>query len=154
MTVRRARAEDLEPVLDLWQEMMDYHARLDGRFMPAADGRQAFRPTVEAWMADEEWRVLVAVADGQVVGYTIGHVAENPPVLATPRFGYVTDICVSADCRRRGVGRRLFKTLSSWFKRRGLAVAQLNVAAFNPTSQAFWRTMGFSDYLDRMWLDL
>jgi hypothetical protein len=31
---------------------------------------------------------------------------------------------------------------------------QLNVSAVNPTSQAFWRAMGFQDYLDRMWLDL
>jgi GNAT superfamily N-acetyltransferase len=154
ITVRRARAEDLEPLLDLWQEMMDYHARLDRRFVPAADGRQIFRPTVEGWMTDEEWRVLVAEADGQIVAYAIGRVAENAPVFATPRFGYVTDTCVSPGWRRRGVGRKLFNALSSWFRGRGLAAVQLNVAAFNPTSQAFWRAMGFDDYLDRLWLDL
>jgi len=154
ITVHQARSEDLEPLLDLWQEMMDYHARLDRRFAPATDGRQVFRPTVTGWMRDNEWRVLVAVANGQVVGYTIGRVAEVNRVLATPRFGYVTDICVSPQWRRQGVGRRLFSTIGAWFRRRGLAAAQLNVAASNPTSQAFWRSMGFGDYMDRLWLDL
>jgi hypothetical protein len=44
--------------------------------------------------------------------------------------------------------------MSSWFRRRGLAAVQLNVAAFSPTSQAFWRSIGFGDYMDRLWLDL
>jgi ribosomal protein S18 acetylase RimI-like enzyme len=154
LTVRRAKPDDVESLLDLWQEMMDYHARLDRRFAPAADGRQRFRPTVRGWMADDQWRVLVAEADEQVVGYTIGRVAELNPVLATPGFGYVTDICVSPQLRRQGVGRRLFNAMNSWFRRRGLAAVQLNVAALNPTSQAFWRALGFGDYMNRLWLDL
>jgi ribosomal protein S18 acetylase RimI-like enzyme len=154
VTVRRARPEDLDALLDLWQEMMDYHARLDRRFVPAAEGKRVFRPTIEAWMADELWRVLVAVADGQVVGYTIGRIADNAPVFEMQQYGYVTDICVAADWRRAGVGRRLFTALRTWFRRHGLTVVQLNVAAVNPVSQAFWRAMGFGDYLDRMWLDL
>lgn len=154
ITVRRARPGDIEPLLDLWQEMMAYHARLDGRFVPAADGRQAFRPTVEAWMADEMWRVLVAVADGKVVGYTIGRIAENPPILEMQRYGWITDICVARQWRRAGVGRRLFAALRSWFRRRNLTVVQLHVAAANPVSQAFWRAMGFADYMNRLWVDL
>jgi ribosomal protein S18 acetylase RimI-like enzyme len=154
IAVRRAGPEDLERLLDLWQEMMGYHARLDRRFMPAAEGRQAFRPTVEGWMADDEWQVLVAEADGQIVGYSIGHVAEINPVLAPPGFGHITDSCASPQWRRHGVGRRLFKAMSAWFRRRGLAAAQVNVAALNPTAQAFWRAMGFGDYMDRLWLDL
>jgi len=152
--IRRARQEDLEAVLDLWQEMMDYHARLDVRFQPAADGREYFRPAVQEWMADDTWRVLVAVADGQVVGYIIGRVAENPPVFEMRHFGYVTDICVAPDWRGTGVGRRLFAALRNWLRHRGLTVVQLNAAACNPTSQAFWRKMGFQDFLDRLWLDL
>ncbi|MBM4430066.1 MAG: hypothetical protein FJ026_06925, partial [Chloroflexi bacterium] len=36
LSVRKARPDDLEAVLDLWEEMMQYHARLDSRFRPAA----------------------------------------------------------------------------------------------------------------------
>jgi ribosomal protein S18 acetylase RimI-like enzyme len=154
ITVRQAKPGDVEPLLDLWQEMMDHHARLDPRLTPAADGRQAFRPTVERWMADSEWRVLVAKADGEIVGYAIGHVADINPVLAKPSYGYVTDICVSPGWRRHGVGRRLFKSMRTWFQRRDLAAVQLSVAALNPTAQAFWRAMGFGDYMNRLWLDI
>jgi ribosomal protein S18 acetylase RimI-like enzyme len=154
ISVRRASQEDVESLLDLWQEMMNYHARLDPRLTPAADGRQAFRLTLERWMGDSEWRVLIAQAGGQVVGYIIGHVAEINPVLAKPDYGYVTDICVSPQWRRHGVGRRLFKAVRSWFRQRRLATVQLNVAALNATAQAFWRAMGFGDYMNRLWMDI
>ncbi len=152
--VRRATFNDLEPVLDLWQEMMDYHARLDRRFRPTADGRDHVREVLREWMADDTQRVLVAVADGRIVGYIIGHIAEHPPVFEMRYLGHVSDICVALHWRRKGVGRKLFSALRKWFQNQGLTVVQLHVAALNPVSQAFWREMGFQDYMYRMWLDI
>jgi len=152
--VRRATFNDLEPVLDLWQEMMDYHARLDKRFQPAADGRVHFRQAVQEWMLDDLWRVLVALDGDEVVGYIIGHLADNPPVFETRHYGFISDICVATDWRRSGVGRQLFAAIRDWFRRHGITVIQLNVAALNPVSRAFWRKMGFQDYLNRMWLEI
>jgi ribosomal protein S18 acetylase RimI-like enzyme len=152
--VRRATPQDEEAVLQLWQEMMDYHAHLDPRFQPSPDGKEHFHAALKEWMDDDSRCVLVAVADGEVIGYIIGRLAENPPVFALRRFGYVTDICVAPPWRRLGVGRKLFAALQEWFRQQGLTVVQLNVAALNPTSQAFWRAMGFQDFLNQMWLDL
>jgi len=154
VTVRRATLEDLESLLDLWQEMMDYHARLDRRFRPAADGRAHFREVVQECMADELWRVFVAVAGDELVGYIIGHSAENPPVFEMRCYGFVSDICVAPGWRCTGVGRKLFAVIRDWFRRHGLTVVQLNVAAFNPVSRAFWQEMGLQDYLNRMWLEI
>ena len=152
--IRRARQEDLEAVLDLWLEMMRYHGRLDPRFAPADNARDAFHNTMREWIGAAAKRVLVAVADGQVVGYAIGSIAENPPILKLRHFGHVSDICVPPEWRRQGIGRRLFGALRKWFRSRGLAVVQLNVAALNPAAQAFWREMGFQDHMDRMWQEI
>jgi ribosomal protein S18 acetylase RimI-like enzyme len=154
MRVRQATLKDMEAVLDLWQEMMGYHARLDPRFRPAADGRELFREVLQEWMVDETCRILVAEDDGQVVGYIIGRLAENPAVFKQRYLGHVSDICVAPDRRRTGVGRKLFGFLRKWFRGKGLTVAQLNVAALNPVSQAFWREMGFQDYMQRLWLEM
>jgi ribosomal protein S18 acetylase RimI-like enzyme len=152
--IRRATPEDLEAVLDLWQEMMDYHASLDRRFQQVADSRDHFRMTLREWMADDTQRVLVAVDDGEIVGYTIGRIAENPPMFQVRFLGHVSDICVAREQRRQGIGRKLFSALLNWFRRQGLPVVQLSVAAANPVSQAFWREMGFQDYTHRMWLEI
>jgi len=154
LSVRKARPDDLEAVLDLWEEMMQYHARLDSRFRPAAHGRVLFGPVLRTWMAEKNVRLLVAVAEGQIVGYIAGRVAENAPVLDPPCLGHVSDICVAPEWRRSGVGRRLFRALRAWFQRRGLTALQLHVSARNPVSQAFWGEMGFEHYMFRLWMDL
>jgi len=152
--IRRATIEDLEAVLDLWDEMMELHARLDARFQPEVNARELFGETLREWMVDDSRRVLVATADGQVMGYTIGVVAENPPIFKMRYYGHVSDICVAPEWRRQGVGCRLFAALRKWFRQHGLMVVQLHVAAFNPSSQTFWRQMGFEDYMHRMWSDI
>lgn len=152
--VRRAKACDLELVLDLWQEMLDVHARLDGRFRHTPDARELFRPTLEQWLAHPNMVVLVAGCGEKIVGYLIARIDENPPMLVPQRHGHVSDICVAPDQRRSGAGRRLFSAARAWFRRKGIDVVQLNVAAANPTAQEFWREMGFQDYVHRMWLDL
>jgi ribosomal protein S18 acetylase RimI-like enzyme len=150
--VRRAAEPDVEVVLDLWVEMMSYHARLDRRFQPTVDAREAFRDTLQQWMADESKRVLVAEQQGDVIGYIIGHLAENPPIFELRHYGHVSDICVAPDWRRRGVGRQLFAALHDWLHEHGLSVVQLSVAARNSVSQAFWHEMGFEDFTHKLWL--
>lgn len=152
--IRQARQADLESVLDLWVEMMAFHAQLDRRFRPSPDGREHFRDTLQEWIGDDRCCVLVAESNGQLVGYTIGRLAENPPVLEPRLYGHVSDICVTPAWRRRQVGRRLFIALRKWLQQRGCSTVQLHVAAQNPAAQAFWREMGFSPFTSRMWLDL
>jgi ribosomal protein S18 acetylase RimI-like enzyme len=154
LSVKRGVAGDVEPVLDLWEEMMAVHARLDCRFCPTADARQLFRPVLLAWLRDPDYRVFVAREGHRMVGYLIARVSENPPMFEPRHFGHISDTCVAPDRRRLGIGRRLFAAARSWLRRRGLTVLKLNVAASNPVSQQFWRKMGFSDYMHRMWLDI
>jgi ribosomal protein S18 acetylase RimI-like enzyme len=151
--VRRVAGQDVETVLDLWEEMMSYHARLDGRFQSTVDAREAFRETLQQWMADESKLVLVAEQQGKVIGYIIGHMAENPPVFELRHYGHVSDICVAPGWRRRGVGRKLFAALRDWFDEHGFSVLQLSVAARNNVSQTFWREMGFEDFTHKLWLE-
>ncbi len=152
--IRRARAADLDSVLTLWVEMMAVHALLDRRFRPAPEGRLHYSDTLQEWMSDEERRVVVAETDGQVVGYAVGHLAENPPVLEPHVYGHVSDICVAPSWRRRGIARLLFAALCKWLQQHGAKIVQLHVATQNPAAQAFWHEMGFSPFMTRMWLDL
>jgi ribosomal protein S18 acetylase RimI-like enzyme len=156
-TIRPATEEDMPEMLRLWREMMDFHARAEPRFRP--------RPTPvgeEAWelfvrrdiLASEDWLALVAEAEGHLVGQIMGAVRDPVPVFEPGKFGYVTDIVVDPAARRSGVGRALFDALKAWFRQRGALNIQLQVAYNNPASQAFWRQMGCTDYMDTLWYDL
>ena len=154
VVIRQATRKDIGGILPLWNQMMDYHAALDERFRPAPDGEEHWATVLRSWLRDDDACVLVADAEGQLVGYIIGMMRENPPVLLPPTYGLVSDICVDPAWRQQGIGRRLFEGLQDWFREKELSTVHLNVAHFSPVSQAFWRAMGCEDFMDRLWFGL
>ena len=154
VVIRQATRADVGGILTLWTEMMDYHAVLDARFRPAPDGEEHWARILRDWLRDDDACILVADAEGQLVGYIIGMMRENPPVLLPPTYGLVSDICVDPAWRQQGIGRRLFEALKDWFKEEELFTIQLNVAHFSSVSQAFWRAMGCEGFMDRLWLEV
>lgn len=154
IVIRQAIRKDLDAIGDLWVELMSFHARLDERFGIPPQGRSSYiRHTYQA-IRDHNYRVLVAEYDSQLVGYIIGYIAQNPPIFPQPHYGFIADICVTYHARRKGVGEALVKSVLEWFHARGMDSVQLNVAHHNPLSQAFWRRMGCTDYIDHMWIHL
>jgi ribosomal protein S18 acetylase RimI-like enzyme len=154
IVVRRAELRDLGDILPLWEEMMRFHAALDPRLEVGPEGASYMRRVFREWLGSKDCWVLVAEAEGQIVGYIVGRVADNPPVFRLQTYGHISDICVAPEWRRRGVGRRLYQALREWFKEKDLSVVQLNAAHRNSTSLAFWRAMGFEDYLHHMWKEI
>jgi ribosomal protein S18 acetylase RimI-like enzyme len=156
-TIRPGVEEDTPKMLRLWREMMDVHAHLEPRFrpLPAPEGEQAWAQHLrEHVWSSQDWCVFVAEADGRLVGQIIGMTRNSLPVFEPERYGYVTDIVVAPAARRAGVGQALFEALKGWFSQRDIPYLQLSVTCSNPASQAFWRTMGCTDYMDTMWYDL
>ena len=144
-------------MLRLWRDMMDFHARVEPRFrpLPSSAGEQAWeRHLRENVWGNEDWCVFVAEADAVLVGQIMGVLRDSIPVLEPHRYGYVTDIVVDPAARRSGLGQALFEALEAWFRERGVSHLQLQVAHKNPVSQAFWRAMGCTDYMDMLWYDI
>jgi ribosomal protein S18 acetylase RimI-like enzyme len=154
ITMRRATEMDVPAILPLWNEMMSFHAALDPRFQPAPGRDAHWSRMISTWIQDEDDCVLVAEVGGRIVGYIVGMMRENPPVLLPPCYGFVSDICVTPEWRQRGVGRRMFAALKEWFRQQGADHVELRVAHNNPTSQAFWRAVSCQDYMDSMWCEL
>jgi ribosomal protein S18 acetylase RimI-like enzyme len=155
--VRPGIEQDGPEMLRLWREMMDFHARLEPRFRPRPEleGEQAWEEHLRAHVwGSEDWCVLVAEAEGRLVGQIMGMLREAVPVFEPERYGYVTDIVVDPAARRSGVGQALFDALKAWFRERGASHLELAVAHNNPVSQGFWRAVGCTDYTDIMWYDL
>ena len=155
--IRSGTEEDLPAMLRLWREMMDFHARVEPRFrpLPPPAGEQAWEKHLrESIWGDKDWRVFVAEAEGELIGQIMGVVRDQVPVFEPERYGYVTDIVVDPAARGSGVGQALFEALKAWFRERGVSNLELQVAYNNPVSQAFWRAMGCTDYMDTLWYDL
>lgn len=154
VVIRAATIGDAAAVLSLWMEMMDYHARLDSRLRVSPDGSRHVAKAIEHWLLDDTAQLLVAQARDDVVGFTLGGIVDVGLGLKPAKYGHIAHMCVTSEWRRRGVGRQLFTALRRWLQGEGLGSVHIYVSHFNPASQRFWRSLGFQDYVDRLWCDL
>jgi len=152
--VRPARSGDRGGVVMLWKEMIDIHAAIDSRLSIAPGWRAQVERSVRRWLGDRDSHLIVAEVADLVMGFALGGLAESTMGLTPGSHGHIAHMCVSAQWRRRGVGRQLFASLRDWFVRRGVPSIHLYVSCLNPVSQQFWRELGFEDYISRLWCDL
>jgi GNAT superfamily N-acetyltransferase len=127
--------------------MMEFHSVYDPRFRfaPAAQ-RELERHLVETTRSRDA-RILLAEADGRVIGYVLGEVHKRKPLYPMGCYGFISDISITEAWRRRGVGRTLVENLVEWFRMKGVTAIELFVAEANPISMAFWDSMGFGEFL-------
>lgn len=154
IAIRSARPSDMDEVMRLYRQLMAFHEALDPRLALDWDRLEAFRDYLtDVVLESASCRLLVAEAPPSpgLAGFILGRLAESPPIFAQPCYGLVSDVCVDENWRRQGMGRALFEALREWFREQRVRTMQLNAASRNPVSQAFWRALGFTDLLDRLW---
>lgn len=146
-TVREAKRHDVNTIVLLWKEMMDFHGQYDSRFTFAYNAPREFEKHLLSVMRSRDARVFVADNGGAAVGYISVEVHNRKPIYPIGRYGFVSDISVTESWRRCGVGRALAETGAAWLRQEGVTVIELFAAENNPTSMAFWKSIGFTDYL-------
>jgi ribosomal protein S18 acetylase RimI-like enzyme len=134
MNVRRAAPDDLDAISDLWRQF-------DHELPP---------PTHEG-PADEE-KELGEVSD--ILASEIAFVAEDDDgaligfALArrrAPGFGTLTDLFVSRDARRSGIGTELMRRVVAAFRELGLGQLDLDVQASNAVARSLYARWGLKD---------
>lgn len=105
---------------------------------PAQMGRR-----LAAMDADAARLTLVAVADGQIVGYVglslgQGYEADAP-------HARIMVLVVDASWRRRGIGARLLQAAETWSRGLGAGVIVLNSGDQRTGAHGFYERLGYSN---------
>ena len=147
LVIREAHRRDLDQLMELWTEMMDYHRTFDDRFQFAHGHHRELERHFVDCMKAREARVYVADEDGRLKGYILGGIHRRKMIEPAGTYGFISYMSVSTDCRRQGIGRSLATTLIGWFKKEGVTSVELLTLEINPVSNAFWESLGFGQYL-------
>ncbi|MGO8672432.1 MAG: N-acetyltransferase family protein [Capsulimonadaceae bacterium] len=152
VSIRRARPWDVPAIVELWHELQFANAGWDRRLAVGAPGARWFENYIAEQIVIDSALVLVAEHEGCVIGYVLGLLMERPTLIESD-CGLVGDLIVTADHRMRGVGKRLFLEARRWFALRGIENLEVQVVRANPAAQAFWRKMGFCEFLRTLRMD-
>ena len=154
--IRLATYEDAATIGQLWLQMIQYHRLLDTAMPEASvDGALQYQRRIESRLTDSSTRILVAEIDGEVIGYVLGMVVDLVPEMFTAMYGgFIADIYVSTDYRRRGIARALVERMALWFLSKGITYFEWHVAYTNKDAVAFWEAIGGRTVMLRMRTDI
>lgn len=105
----------------------------------------------DSWLDDARIGFFVATRDDDVIGYIVGQLQPMPGI-APEQIGLITDITLDAHGYHGGAGRALVNTLKDWFGAQGASHTAVWTPHFDAVGQAFWRSLGASEWMDILWI--
>jgi len=146
--IRRALPRDLDRVAVLWTALSEHHASVDPLFALRPDADAEIRRLLAATLRDPDAATFVCERAGALLGFCTARIDRAPPIQLEVRRAEITDLMVSANERRRGVGRALAERALLWVEEQGVERCEVRVADANVEGQRFWRALGFGDLMD------
>jgi ribosomal protein S18 acetylase RimI-like enzyme len=143
-TIRRARAEDYCGACRLMDELDAWHReRLPWMFKAPSDQARS-EAFFENLLRREDSALFVADA-GQIVGVAIGLMRAAPelPIFIQQRWGVLDSLVVDPAWRRRGIGKRLARSVEQWAIGLGAPWVEVNVYHVNAEAQRFYEALGY-----------
>jgi ribosomal protein S18 acetylase RimI-like enzyme len=146
-SVREASQQDIDRVVELWAEHVDFHAQFDPRFLRGEGSEDGFAHHLRSHLGDTDFLLLVGEIDGEVAGFLHGELSDYPPCFANRTHGVINDLAVSPQWRRAGLGAALLEKGMAWFSAKGVPTVEGRVLLSNPVAVAFWQKTGFEPYM-------
>lgn len=147
VTVRFAKAEDLDRVNELRKQVNDLHvAGKPEVFKPGFS--DALRDFIHAIREDPNKEIVVAQAGGRICGFAVLNHINRPenPYMFERDFLDVDEFGVDEDSRRQGVAAAMVHFIRDYADKEGFSRLELNMWEFNRGALAFYEATGFRTY--------
>jgi ribosomal protein S18 acetylase RimI-like enzyme len=144
MLIRLATPADLDPLFQLWCQLMDQHQAYHPVFgyQPAAAFR--LKQALRERLRETHTRIFVADAGpNRVVGLLLATYQTGNSGMHYFRRGYIAETIVAAGFRGQGIGRALVAAAREWLVSEGADHLELQVAVQNAAALRFWQAQGF-----------
>jgi ribosomal protein S18 acetylase RimI-like enzyme len=152
MMIIPATESHIPEIVEIWKEFMDFHSDIDSYFARNEEGHSKFEDWVKDLMKSDTALVLVALDQGQVAAYSLSQINQRPPLFKQVDYGYIYDLALKSEYRRKGIGEQMLGEILGWFKSRRIDRIELMVLAKNQVALSFWEKQGFEVFLNRMYL--
>jgi len=153
--VRRADPTDSARLYRAWQLMRQHNASHDPRIVLAPVSEADFAAGLHESLSRPGATTLVAEHGDGMVGFVSATIEANTPDRLPDRHVTIGYIFVDPEHRRGGVGRLLVDAVRAWAESQdGVAHLEMPVVAADVEAAAFWRSVGFTPFIERLWAPL
>lgn len=152
---RPARESDAGRLYGPWLTMRQHNAAHDPRIQLADVTQDDFAAGLAASLARPGSTVIVADDGAAMAGFLSASVVDSAPDRVPDRHVSVGYIFVDPAFRRQGVAASLMNAVRRWAALQpGVTHLEMPVLAADREAAAFWQSVGFSPFIQRLWSSL
>ena len=146
--IRRFQKTDLCQVLELCNEVREYHRELlSGYFTPQNDDDEG-KPFLES-LVNDKILAWVAIKGENIEGLLLADTKISPH-LEKPRIAHICNIGVKKSSRGKGIGKLLMDTFYKYCQDKGIQEIKLGVFNKNIKAYRFYENFGFEPQEQKM----
>lgn len=144
MKIREANKKDLPQLQKLFLESQKHEASFDPEVVINEKTPQRVKQLIDEIFRNPDRTLLVAENDGNIVGYIL--IIYSPGVT---KSGWVGEIFITKDARRKGIGSKLMNTAINWLKQKGSRAIKLTAYKTNKTALTFYKKHEFKKEISK-----
>lgn len=148
VVIRNAKPSDIDKLVELRLSLQRHVEASNPKIWRITEeGVGLLKQGLEEAMSDDNGRLVVAMMDGEVIGFAHGQVLQRtdyqPHIVGT-----ISNIYVQGGFRERGVGRRLVESLCQFFSIKNVEEVTLRYVIGNREAEEFWKGFGFKPIIN------
>ncbi len=144
--IREANVDDTESIVDLWEEMMNFHIQKSSIYDIKPDARQIYEFYLKKILKNRDSIVLVCEIENKIVGYLMAEESQLPPVYKEDKVGTIVELCITEKHRNKGIGEKLVEKIEKWFVSKDIYTVECVISDFNEISKDFWFKNKYKPY--------
>ena len=144
--IREANENDISSIVDLWEEMMNFHIQKSSLYEIKPNARQIYAYYLKEVIKSHKSTVIVYEIENGIIGYLMAEESQLPPVYKEENVGTVVEICVTENHRNKGVGEKLLAEIEMWFVSKDITTIECVISDFNEISKSFWFKNKYKPY--------
>ena len=146
--------DDLDEVVDLWEELVEHHRNYSDHFEISRDGRRIWEAYLRERFSEPSTKLIVAEEDGGLAGFMLCLLDPSKPIFKERTVGIVSDAYVVKNRRKKGVMKEMLVVALRWFDKNKVQTAEVSVLPANLEARTAWAQLGFKPFMIRKRIDL
>lgn len=151
MIVRKATVKDIPNLIKLFRGLVKYHQKIytkDDKFYnkEIKNVRGLWMKFIKKNINNKNSLILISYDNKKPVAYSISYIKDNIPVYSIKKYGYISDLYVDKNYRKKGIGKELVDMSKKRFKKKGIKFMSLEVNHNNNHTIKFYNKYGFKEY--------
>ena len=150
MKIKKATIKDFDEVLNLKFASKIEERKFNKKLMPVNKAKRYYKEYLKNDLTNRWRAIFVFIKNKEIVGIVVGKIFKTLKVTGYERCGFISNVYVKKEYRRKGIAKKLIKEIIGWFKKKGATKISLELYKDNIAAIKLYHKFGFKDYTIKM----